>query len=78
MAQQALHEAQATLDQLQKQRNEAISALRANPSSGLEKEIYEDLKISLHKAEDTVNSLIAAVSSSGGHSCIVINKFAYC
>ena len=66
MAQQALHEAQARLDQLQKQRNEAFSAWRANPSSDLEKEWYEDLKISFHKAEDTVNSLAAAAASTSG------------
>ena len=65
-AQHSLHEAQARLDQLQKQRDEAFSAWRANPSSDLEKECYEDLKISLHKAEDTVNSLAAAVASTSG------------
>ncbi|DBA76280.1 TPA: hypothetical protein ACH3X1_009995 [Trebouxia sp. C0004] len=68
MAQQALHDAQARLDQLQKQHNEAYSAWRANPSIDLEKECYKDLKISLHKAEDTVNSLAAEAASSGAKS----------
>jgi hypothetical protein len=66
MAQEALHDAQARLDQLQKQRDEAFSAWRANPSSDLEKECYEDLKISLHKGEDAVNSLAAAAASTSG------------
>ncbi len=79
MAQQALHEAQARLDQLQKQYDAAFSALEAAPSSDLKKERYEDLKISLHKAEDTVNSLAAAAAStSGRRACIVTNKLAYC
>ena len=81
MAQQALHNAQARLDQLQKQRNEAFSAWRANPSSDLEKECYEDLKISLHKAEDAVNSLATTASTSGRHFWLAFpltNNFAYC
>ncbi len=82
MAQQALHDAQVRLDQLQKQRDEAFSAWRANPSSDLEKECYEDLKISLHKAEDAVNSLAAAAAStSGRHFWLAFpltNNFAYC
>jgi len=73
MAQQALHDAQARLDQLQKQRDEAFSAWRANPSSDLEKECYEDLKISLHKAEDTVNSLAAAAASTSGGRAFIVN-----
>lgn len=76
MTQQALHEAQARLDQLQKQYDAAYSALEAEPSSDLKKERYEDLKISLHKAEDTVISL--AASTSGRRAFIVTNKLAYC
>ncbi|DBA94570.1 TPA: hypothetical protein ACH3X1_002154 [Trebouxia sp. C0004] len=71
MAQQALHGAQVRLDQLQKQRDEAFSAWRANPSSDLEKECYEDLKTSLRKAEDAVNSLAAAAASTLGASLIM-------
>lgn len=61
--------AQQALDQLQKERNEAFSAWAfsawsANPSSDLEKECDEDLKISLHRAEDAVNSLAAAAAST--------------
>jgi len=79
MAQEALRDAQARLDQLQKQRDEAFSAWRANPSSDLEKECYEDLKISLHKAEDAVNSLAAAAAStSGGRAFIVTTVFWLC
>ena len=72
MAQQALHDAQARLDQLQKQRGAAFRAWRANPTSELEKECYEDLKISLHKAEDAVNSLAAAASTSGRHFWLAV------
>ncbi len=72
MAQQALHDAQARLDQLQKQYDEAFRALEANPFSDLKRERYEELKNSLHKAEDAVNSLAAAaagaVSASGEQS----------
>ena len=64
MAQQALRDAQARVNQLQKQQGEAFSAWRANQGSDLEKECYEDLKISLHKAEDAVNSLAAAAAST--------------
>lgn len=71
MAQQALHNAQARLDQLQKQRDAAFRAWRANPTSELEKECYEDLKISLHKAEDAVNSLAAAASTSGSPDMVI-------
>lgn len=77
---QALHEAQVRVDLLQEQRNEAFSALKANPTSDLEKADYEDLKASLHKAEDTMNSLAAAVaaSTSGGLAFIITNNFAHC
>ena len=79
MTWQALHEAQARLDQLQKQLDEAFSAWMANPSSDLKKECYEELKISLYEAEDTVNSLAAAAASmSGRRVCIVTDKLAYC
>ena len=79
MTQQALHEAQARLDQLQKQYDAAYSALEAEPCSDLKKERYEDLKISLHKAEDTVISLAATTAStSGRRACILTNKLAYC
>ena len=61
---QALHTAQTRLDQLQKQRDEAYHAWRANPCSDLEKECYEDLKLSLHKAEDAVNNLAAATAGA--------------
>ncbi|DBA82915.1 TPA: hypothetical protein ACH3X1_006705 [Trebouxia sp. C0004] len=64
MTQQALHEAQARLDQLQKQYDAAYTALEAEPSSDLKKERYEDLKISLHTTKDIVNSLAAAAAST--------------
>ncbi len=69
MAQQALHDAQARLDQLQKQYDEAYRAYEAESTSDLKKERYEELKLSLHKAEDAVNSLAAAAAgavSAGG------------
>lgn len=78
MAQQALHVAQARLDKLQTAYDEAVSALEVNPSSGLRRERFEELKTSLHKAKDAVNSLAAAASTSGGRACIVTNKFACC
>ncbi|DBA94012.1 TPA: hypothetical protein ACH3X1_001664 [Trebouxia sp. C0004] len=65
MMQQALHSAQARLDKLQTAYDEAFSALEANPSSGLKRERFEELKISLHKAEDSVNSLATTASTSG-------------
>ncbi len=84
MAQQALQGAQDRLDQLQKQYDEAFKAYEANPSSDLKKERYEELKVSLHKAEDAVNSLAAAaagaVSATGGQDLmcpIVANSLAY-
>jgi len=67
MAQQALHDAQVRLDKLQNACDEAFSALEANPSSDLKRERDEELKISLHKAEDAMNSLAAAASTSGRH-----------
>ena len=67
MTQQALHSAQARLDKLQTAYDEAFSALEANPSSGLKQERFEDLKTSLHKAEDSVNSLAKTASTSGRH-----------
>ncbi|DBA88612.1 TPA: hypothetical protein ACH3X1_004259 [Trebouxia sp. C0004] len=57
MMQQALHEAQARLYQLQKQYDAAYSALEAEPSSDLKKERYQKLDIVLKKAQDAVNSL---------------------
>ncbi len=67
MAQQALHGAQARLDKLQKQYDEAYSAFEADPSNGLKSERYQKLDILLNKAQDAVNSLAAAASTSGGH-----------
>ena len=67
MAQQALHNAQARLDKLQMAYDEAFITLEANPSSVLKREHFEELKISLHKAEDTVNNLATTASTSGRH-----------
>ena len=78
MAQEALRDAQARLDQLQKQYDAAFSALEAEPSSDLKVERYKKLDILLNKAQDAVNSLAAAASTSGGRAFIVTNKFAYC
>ncbi len=81
MAQQALHNAQARLDKLQTAYDEAFSALEANPCSGLKRERFEELKISLHKTEDAVNSLATTASTSGRHSWLAFpltNNFAYC
>lgn len=63
MAQQALHNAQARLDQLQRQCDEAFKAYEANTSDKLT-ERYEELKLSLHKAEDVVSSLAEAHSAA--------------
>ena len=60
MAQQALQGAQARLDQLQRQCDEAFRAYEANTSNNLKRERYEELKSSLHKAEDVMNNLAAA------------------
>jgi len=81
MTQQALHSAQARLDKLQTAYDEAFSALEANPSSGLKRERFEELKISLHKAEDSVNSLAKTASTSGRHLWLAFpstNNFAHC
>ena len=67
MTQQALHNAQARLDKLQTAYDEAFSALEANPSNGLKRERFEELKISLHKAEDAVISLATTAGTSGQH-----------
>ncbi|KAL0017688.1 hypothetical protein WJX77_012705 [Trebouxia sp. C0004] len=74
MMQQALHEAQARLYQLQKQYDAAYSALEAEPSSDLKKERYQKLDIVLKKAQDAVNSLATTVRNAthtrvcdGGH-----------
>ena len=64
MAQQALQGAQARLDQLQRQYDEAFVAYAANPSNDLKKERYTELKLSLHKAEDFVNSLATAAGAA--------------
>ena len=72
---------QAWLDRPQKQSDEAFSALKAEPSSGLARERYEELKDSLHKAEDAVCSLASAVSTLSGYvsrTIIVTRSFAYC
>jgi hypothetical protein len=63
---QALQDAQAWRKQIKVQYDEAFSALEANPSSDLKRERYEELKISLHKAEDAVNSLAAAAAGALG------------
>ena len=65
MAHQALQGAQARLDQLQRQYDEAFTAYEVNPSNDLKKERYKELKSSLHKAEDVVNSLAVAASAPG-------------
>ena len=78
MMQQALHSAQARLDKLQTAYDEAFSGLEANPSSGLKRERFEELKISLHKAEDSVNSLATTASTSGWHLfCILLYDVTY-
>ena len=56
---QALQAAQARLDQLQRQVDEAFRAYEASPSSDLKKDRYEPLILSLHKSEDVVNNLAA-------------------
>lgn len=55
MALQALHEAQVRVDLLQVQRNEAFSALKANPTSDLEKADYKGLirPVGLHLLSPT-------------------------
>ena len=63
MAHQALQGAQARLDQLQRQYDEAFTAYEVNPSNDLKKERYQELKSSLHKAEDVVNSLARAAGA---------------
>lgn len=78
MAQQALHDAQARLTQLQKQYDAAFCALEAEPYSDLKLEHYQQMKISLNKTEDAVNSLAAALSTSGGDALTVTNRCAYC
>ena len=65
MTQQALHSAQVGLDKLQTAYDEAFSALEANPSSGLKRERFEDLKISLHKAEGSVSLAKTAAPQVG-------------
>lgn len=64
MAQQALHSAQARLDQLQRQCDEAFTAYEANPSNDLKKERYQELNSSLRKTEDVVKSLAMAAGSA--------------
>ena len=64
MAHQALQGAQARLDLLQRQCDEAFTAYDANPFNDLKKERYEELKSSLHKAEDVVNSLATAAGAA--------------
>ena len=64
MVHQALQCAQARLDQLQRQCDEAFTAYYANPSNALKKERYEELKSSLHKADDVVNSLATAAGAA--------------
>ena len=63
MSQRALLNAQARLDQLQKQLNEAFDRLEADPTSHLKQARYKDLKDSLHKAEDVVGSLAATAGT---------------
>ena len=64
MAHQALQGAQARLDQLQRQCDEAFMAYEANPSNDLKKDRYAELKSSLHKAEDVVKSLATAAGAA--------------
>ncbi len=81
MAQQALHDAEARVDQLQQQRNEACDAWRANPSSDIEKACCESLDLSLHSAEEVLEKLAAAASTSGRQLWLAFpltNNFAYC
>lgn len=73
MMQQGLQEAQARLDQLQKQYDAAYSALEAEPSSDMKKQRYQKLDILLNKAQDAVNILAATASTSGRHLfCILL------
>ena len=65
MTQQGLHEAQARLDQLQKQYDAAYDALEAEPSSDMKKERYQQLDVLLNKAQDAANILAATASTSG-------------
>lgn len=82
MTQHALHTAQARLDKLQTAYDEAFNALEANPFSGLKREHFEELKISLHKAEDAVISLATTAGTSGRHFWLAFlstsNTVAYC
>ena len=64
MAHQALLCAQVRLDQLQRQCDAASMAYDAYSSNALKKERYEDLKASLHTAEDVVKSLAAAAGAA--------------
>lgn len=64
MSQRTLLNAQARLDQLQKQLNEAFDRLEADPTSHVKQaHREEDLKDSLHKAEDVVDRLAATAGS---------------
>ncbi|KAL3143544.1 hypothetical protein ABBQ38_002343 [Trebouxia sp. C0009 RCD-2024] len=76
MAQQALQGAQARLDQLQRQCDEAFVAYEANPSNDLKKERYTELKSSLHKAEDVVNSLATTAGASAASGADVSDGIA--
>ena len=64
MAHQVLQDAQARVNQLQRQYDEAFVAYEANPSHDLKKERYQELKVSLHNAENVMESLAAAGAAS--------------
>lgn len=64
MAHQTLQGAQARLEQLQRQCDEAFVAYEAHPYNDLKKARYAELKSSLHKAEDVVQSLATAAGAA--------------
>ncbi|KAL3162655.1 hypothetical protein ABBQ38_008700 [Trebouxia sp. C0009 RCD-2024] len=64
MAHQVLLGAQARLEQLQRQCDEAFTAYEANPNNEFKKKRYEELISSLHKAEDVMQSLATAAGAA--------------
>ena len=64
MVHQALQDAQARLDQLQRHCDEAFLAYEANHTNDLRKERYGELKSSLHNAEEVVKSLATAAGAA--------------
>ena len=68
---QALEAAQTRVDMLQERKEAAFSAWRANPTDVFTTEYYQDLKESLHKAEDILRSLATAAANTSGD--VVVN-----